>query len=351
MPSMQALRSIHGAGTAAADDGEPAGFSDIHEAATSPSGRTTPGVMRSTDLSAQGAAEVLYTIRQSENDGNCEDDGSEPGLRPLCAFLPEIHPRTLSYDPGGHSSLVKCLQQFHGTPSGGGAPSSRARGASPARDSGDAGGSDAAEEQTVDGVPVDALGAGAGVRPMIAQWPGAAAAANGMTPLAMTPHGLVPLMHGGQPFLMPVQTMKGPNGEEVTVAVPQGMGVGVGVGGHAVGLVLPPEAPLVLSEECRGFMVAGGAGVSGDFVGLPVDGNRSAPGSLAIGHPSCGTHQPIGCGLLAQSLLALASPCGVPFPEHQATQSRNIMHGSACVVARSSLGSVSARWSALLWCR
>jgi hypothetical protein len=279
MPSMQALQNVHG--TAATEDGEPQGFGDMHEAPTSPSGRATPGVMRSTDLSAQDAAEVLFTIAQSEHDGGFEDDGTEPA-RPLYAFFPQIDSKSLVNDPSGHNALLKC-PQFHNP------TAARPRGASPARDSAEAGTSEVADEQTVDGVPVDALGA-RGVRPMIAQWSGAAAAAatGGMTPLAMTPHGLVPLIQGGQQFLMPVQTMKGPDGEEVTVAVPQG------TPGHSVGLVLAPEGPLVLSsEDCRSLMVAGG-GIAGEFVGLPADAAQGALSTLAVGHPSLGARQPGG---------------------------------------------------------
>lgn len=277
---MPSLHVAHGDGAAGSLDSPSASGRGGH-----------PQLMCSADLSARGAAEVLFTIAKSENDGAGDEDASPRCAHgaPLFAVVPSDR------DPGGHAAPIL----YAGGAAAGrpmpaallprGGPASM-RGGAAAGDSGDAHTSEALEEQTVDGVPVDALGAGG--LPVMMPWgaaggDGAAAAVH----MAMTPRGLVPIMHGGQQFLMPVQTMKGPDGEELTVAM---RGLPQGAGGEAVGLVLPPEAagaPLMLSEDGTSLVVAGGAppDVGGEFPGLPVDG---VPCSFAVGQPPCGLAQP-----------------------------------------------------------
>ena len=256
----------------------------------SPSGRGDgghPQLMCSADLSARGAAEVLFTIAKSENDAAADDDASPRGAHgaPIFAVMPADR------DPGGHAGPILYAGGATGRPMPAALLPHGAGPASP-RNSGDAHTSEALEEQTVDGVPVDAIGAGG--LPVMMPWGAAGGDGGGAAVhLAMTPRGLVPIMHGGQQFLMPVQTMKGPDGEELTVAM---RGLPQGAAGEAVGLVLPPEAagaPLVLSEDGTSLVVAGGAPpeVAGEFAGLPVDG---VPCSFAVGQPPCGLGQP-GC--------------------------------------------------------
>jgi hypothetical protein len=218
-----------------------------------------PNILRSNDLSAQGAAEVLFTIAKSESgDGS---GGCDAGRNMYIASgIPAEH----MHDTSGQvlaaiSGGPKCdptasRRDSHTLQAGGGGEGNHD---GVVEDEEEA----VTGQDTADGVPVDALGRSMQV---MMPWSDGAGdgAPGGILQMVMTPHGLMPLMQGGQPFLMPVQTIKGADGEDMTVAV-HGMRSCTPPSGEAVGMVLvpdaasPPGAPLIMNEDGTGFVLVG----------------------------------------------------------------------------------------------
>ena len=220
------------------------------------------GAAQRDDLSAQDAAQVLYTIAKAESDANDDDEhGEQLQQHAMCVVsgvptrgYPMSHPAGIPFVVAGHCSAAP-----HAS---GGEPVSAdgaLRAATPDADG------------TADGVPVDALGGGAAGVPTMVAWGADGSATGQPLHMAMTPHGVMPVMQGGQQFLMPVQTVVGPDGEHMTVMM-QGLPPGaVLAGGTAAG------APLMMNDDGSFTMVEGtqtGASVAGPAAGIKRGSGR-----------------------------------------------------------------------------
>jgi hypothetical protein len=180
-------------------------------------------------LSAQGAAKVLYTIARSDADapGTASDSVALATSHPHYALSPlsgASHGNDDEADDAMHTGHAVHLENdmLRGPCSPGAATGM------PVMDCA------VGHAQPANGVPMEAMGSS---MPMIFPW-GDRHGHGGMQ-LVMTPQGFFP-MNGRQQFLVPVQTVKGPSGEDLTVVMPPECCMH---GGY--GMVVAQDAPAV----------------------------------------------------------------------------------------------------------
>lgn len=198
-------------------------------------------------LSAQGAAKVLYTIARSDAEpmtGNGSDSVALATAYPHYALSPlsgASRGNDDETDDAMHTGARMDSDLLHAPGSPGGLSSEPIAH------------SVLVPGQTADGVPVESLNAN---MPMLYPWSDGQGQ-SGMQ-LVMSPQGMMPA-NGRSQFFIPVQTIKGPGGEEMTVVMPQeaysmpnGYSMVVAPDAGSVG------APVVLSADGMPQYVADG---------------------------------------------------------------------------------------------
>lgn len=161
-------------------------------------------------LSAQGAAKVLYTIARSDAEpmaGNGSDSVALATAYPHYALSPisgASRGNDDEADDAMHTGARMDSDLLHSPGSPGGLTSEAIAH------------SVLVPGQTADGVPVESLNAN---MPMLYPWSDGQGQ-SGMQ-LVMSPQGFIPANSSRSQFFIPVQTIKGPGGEEMTVVMPQ----------------------------------------------------------------------------------------------------------------------------------
>jgi hypothetical protein len=245
-------------------------------------------------LSAQGAAKVLYTIARSDAEQPMPGNGSDSVA--LATAYPHYALSPISGASRGNDDEAD--DAIHTGTARMDSDVLRSPGSSGRLNSEPIAHSVLVPGQTADGVPVETLNAN---MPVLYPWSDGQGY-SGMQ-LVMSPQGFVPT-NGRSQFFVPVQTIKGPGGEEMTVVMPQDCCMQNGYS-----LVMAPEAamgaPMILSADGMSHFVADGQAMCMPVLQVPEGSSMCNFAAQPVGAPMYGNG---GCALFQYPFSPASSP-------------------------------------------